>query len=165
MAINLSDMTFDAELEPNTEYAFRITSVNVVANKSNPNKIRLNVGAAVAEGPAVGTQVYFAGFDFLIVDKDNPSKQQLLFKNFILSLAKLTGEDPKYLAGLGVPTEADEQTELTQFLENKCFLAEPQYQEARGGYDGRWQLTMRGVRGPIDEDDIEAPDFSALLED
>lgn len=164
MAINLEELEFGAELEQDVDYVWQVTYVKPVRTKDG-SKLRLSIGATVAEGPSTGQKAYFAGFEFLIQDDKRPAQQTGIWIQFLKDISKLTGIDPKELASMGVPTEEGENTELTQAVKNAAFLAPAVWQEPRDGYDGSWQLFVRRIKESIDADDIATPDFSALLSD
>lgn len=160
MAINLEDFEFGKELVDGQVYVWRVTSVRPRVTK-NGKTLRLNVGAAVAEGPSTGVEAYFPGYAFKVLDLDNPKNNASVWPRLFRDISKLTGiavaDLPKDL-----PEEENEATELVKEMLGKCFTAEAEWQEPQNGYDGKFQVGR--VIDNVPEEDVIAPDFDALVE-
>jgi hypothetical protein len=163
MPINLNDLEFGGELQKDTVYNLRVTYVRAVETKKH-DKLRLSVGADVINGPCTGERVWFAGFDFKVIDYNEVDAAPTLIK-LLKDIAKITGKDPQKLKDLKAPGGEDEETSLMDALLGACFQATLTYNPPRGDYDASWQVSTRDVLGPIPDDVPIGNPMAALLEE
>ncbi len=158
MPVNLTDAAIGQPLEEGISYTWRITAVAAV--KSKAGNLRLDVSAAIADGPSVGQVAKFPAYAFMIYDAVHGRTAQWIDKTRSL-IARIVGVEKRDITD--IPSSEGDHSESMDLLLNAMFEAPAEWQPPQDGWDGRWYVG-RVVRS-VQAEEVVPPDWAAFFED